>query len=87
MHVFLYLYRHRDHVDDQRGLEWLSYDSRLRELGLIQPGEVKAQGRHCRNLPVSEEGSTRELEKDFLHCYIVIKQGATVLKLTWVCLD
>lgn len=73
-------YTHRDHVDDWRGLEYLSYESRLRELGIIQPGDEKAQEKHCRRLPVSEEGLTRKLEKDFLPGHIVIEQEGIILK-------
>jgi len=35
-----------------RGLEHLSYEERLRELGVIQPGEEKALGRFFCNLSV-----------------------------------
>jgi len=38
-----------------RGLEYLSYEERLRA-GIVQPGEEKASGRPYCILPVPEEG-------------------------------
>jgi len=39
-----------------QGLEHLYYKDRLRELGLVQPGEEKAAGRPYSSLPVPEGG-------------------------------
>jgi len=39
-----------------RGMEHLSYEERLRELGAVQPGEDKAAGRPCSSLSVTEGG-------------------------------
>ena len=37
-----------------RGMEHLSCEERLRELGAVQPGEEKAAGRPYSSLPVPE---------------------------------
>jgi len=62
-----------------RGREHLSYEERLRELGLFQPGEEKAAGRPYCSLPVAWKGPARKLERDFLQGHKVIGQSIMVL--------
>jgi len=62
-----------------RGLEHLSYEDRLRELGLFGLGEEKAAGRPYCSLPVPEGGATRVRERDFLQGHAVMGQVVTFL--------
>jgi len=61
-----------------RGLEDLSYEQRLRELGLLSlekgrlQGDLTAAFQHLK-------GPIRKLERDFLQGHVVIGQGITAL--------
>ncbi|GAB0181280.1 hypothetical protein GRJ2_000593300 [Grus japonensis] len=48
-----------------RGLEHLSYEDRLREFGVVQPGEEKAPGRPNCSLPVPEGAYRKDGERLF----------------------
>jgi len=62
-----------------QGLEHLSYEERLRALGLVRPGEEKAPGRPYSSLPVPEGGLQERWRQTFLAGCVVIKQGLMVL--------
>jgi len=61
-----------------RGLEYLFYEDRLRELGVFSLEKQRVQGYHIAAFQFLK-GPTRKLERHFSQKYVVTKQGLMAL--------